>query len=80
MRKNLYDKLWEAHVVRDNSDGTCLLSIDRHLVHEVTSPNAGATMLLVRRGCEARRNTAPWPLQPPVIPGNLSPGRPGHLP
>ncbi len=38
--KTLYDKLWDAHVVRHNEDGTCLLYIDRHLVHEVTSPQA----------------------------------------
>jgi 3-isopropylmalate/(R)-2-methylmalate dehydratase large subunit len=38
--KTLYDKLWDAHVVRRNEDGTCLLYIDRHLVHEVTSPQA----------------------------------------
>ncbi|MEQ6342400.1 MAG: 3-isopropylmalate dehydratase large subunit [Gammaproteobacteria bacterium] len=38
--KTLYDKLWDAHVVRCNDDGTCLLYIDRHLVHEVTSPQA----------------------------------------
>jgi len=38
--KTLYDKLWESHIVRDNGDGTCLLYIDRHLVHEVTSPQA----------------------------------------
>ena len=38
--KTLYDKLWDAHVVRQNDDGTCLLYIDRHLVHEVTSPQA----------------------------------------
>ena len=38
--KTLYDKLWDAHVVRDNGDGTALLYIDRHLVHEVTSPQA----------------------------------------
>ena len=38
--KTLYDKLWDAHVVRQNEDGTCLLYIDRHLVHEVTSPQA----------------------------------------
>lgn len=38
--KTLYDKLWEAHVVRQESDGTALLYIDRHLVHEVTSPQA----------------------------------------
>lgn len=39
-QKSLYDKLWDAHVVRENDDGTCLLYIDRHLVHEVTSPQA----------------------------------------
>ena len=38
--KTLYDKLWDAHVVRTQDDGTCLLYIDRHLVHEVTSPQA----------------------------------------
>lgn len=38
--KTLYDKLWESHVVREDADGTCLLYIDRHLVHEVTSPQA----------------------------------------
>jgi len=38
--KTLYDKLWDAHMVRDNGDGTALLYIDRHLVHEVTSPQA----------------------------------------
>jgi len=36
----LYDKLWTSHVVRVESDGTTLLYIDRHLVHEVTSPQA----------------------------------------
>ena len=38
--KTLYDKLWETHVVRSAEDGTTLLYIDRHLVHEVTSPQA----------------------------------------
>ena len=38
--KTLYDKLWAAHEVRDNGDGTSLLYIDRQLVHEVTSPQA----------------------------------------
>lgn len=36
----LYDKIWDAHVVSQDDDGTCLLYIDRHLVHEVTSPQA----------------------------------------
>jgi len=40
MAKTLYDKLWDAHVVRSEEDGTALLYIDRHLVHEVTSPQA----------------------------------------
>jgi 3-isopropylmalate/(R)-2-methylmalate dehydratase large subunit len=38
--KTLYDKLWDAHVVRMSEDGTALLYIDRHLIHEVTSPQA----------------------------------------
>jgi 3-isopropylmalate/(R)-2-methylmalate dehydratase large subunit len=38
--KTLYDKLWDAHVVRAEPDGTTLIYIDRHLVHEVTSPQA----------------------------------------
>lgn len=38
--KTLYDKLWESHIVRQQDDGTVLLYIDRHLVHEVTSPQA----------------------------------------
>lgn len=38
--KTLYDKLWDSHLVREDADGTCLLYIDRQLVHEVTSPQA----------------------------------------
>jgi 3-isopropylmalate/(R)-2-methylmalate dehydratase large subunit len=38
--KTLYDKIWDDHVVDQQPDGTCLLYIDRHLVHEVTSPQA----------------------------------------
>ncbi|MDE1982386.1 MAG: 3-isopropylmalate dehydratase large subunit, partial [Betaproteobacteria bacterium] len=37
---SLYEKLWQAHVVREEPDGTALIYIDRHLVHEVTSPQA----------------------------------------
>ena len=40
MTKTLYDKLWDAHVVRQEPDGTAILYIDRHLLHEVTSPQA----------------------------------------
>jgi 3-isopropylmalate/(R)-2-methylmalate dehydratase large subunit len=38
--RTLYDKLWDAHIVRQNDDGSCLIYIDRHLIHEVTSPQA----------------------------------------
>ncbi|MCA7120372.1 MAG: 3-isopropylmalate dehydratase large subunit [Acidibrevibacterium sp.] len=38
--RTLFDKIWDAHVVEQLPDGTCLLYIDRHLVHEVTSPQA----------------------------------------
>ncbi len=47
--KTLYDKLWESHVVRCDDDGTCLLYIDRHLVHEVTSPQAFEGLRLAGR-------------------------------
>ncbi|OUS07504.1 3-isopropylmalate dehydratase large subunit [Rhodobacterales bacterium 52_120_T64] len=38
--KTLYDKIWDAHLISEDEDGTSLLYIDRHLVHEVTSPQA----------------------------------------
>jgi len=47
--KTLYDKLWEAHVVREEPDGSTLLYIDRHLVHEVTSPQAFEGLRLAGR-------------------------------
>ena len=47
--KTLYDKLWDAHIVRQNEDGTCLLYVDRHLVHEVTSPQAFEGLRLAAR-------------------------------
>jgi 3-isopropylmalate/(R)-2-methylmalate dehydratase large subunit len=40
MARTLFDKIWDAHVVDRMEDGTCVLYIDRHLVHEVTSPQA----------------------------------------
>jgi 3-isopropylmalate/(R)-2-methylmalate dehydratase large subunit len=40
--RTLYEKIWDAHVVEQRPDGTCLIFIDRHLVHEVTSPQAFA--------------------------------------
>src|SRR5208282_3687981 len=40
MAKTLFDKIWQSHLVDVQDDGTCVLYIDRHLVHEVTSPQA----------------------------------------
>ncbi len=40
MAKTLFDKIWDGHLVNVQDDGTCLIYIDRHLVHEVTSPQA----------------------------------------
>ncbi|NWG38887.1 MAG: 3-isopropylmalate dehydratase large subunit [Hydrogenophilaceae bacterium] len=47
--RTLYDKLWDAHVVHTEPDGTSLLYIDRHLVHEVTSPQAFEGLKLAHR-------------------------------
>jgi len=47
--QTLYDKLWNAHLVRQDPDGTALLYIDRHLVHEVTSPQAFEGLRLAGR-------------------------------
>ena len=49
MPKTLFDKVWDAHVVDRTEDGTCVLYIDRHLVHEVTSPQAFEGLRLAGR-------------------------------
>ena len=48
--RTLYDKLWDEHVVHQEADGTCLIYIDRHLVHEVTSPQAFEGLEMAGRG------------------------------
>ncbi|MBF0471608.1 MAG: 3-isopropylmalate dehydratase large subunit [Gammaproteobacteria bacterium] len=47
--QTLYDKLWQSHLVRTEEDGTALIYIDRHLVHEVTSPQAFEGLRLAQR-------------------------------
>jgi 3-isopropylmalate/(R)-2-methylmalate dehydratase large subunit len=49
MARTLYDKLWDSHVVREEPDGTALIYIDRHHVHEVTSPQAYEGLKLAGR-------------------------------
>ena len=59
--KTLYDKIWDAHVVHEAEDGTCLLYIDRHLVHEVTSPQAFEGLRLANRTVRAPDKTIAVP-------------------
>ena len=47
--KTLYDKIWDYHVINEQIDGTSLIYIDRHLVHEVTSPQAFEGLRINRR-------------------------------
>ena len=53
----LYDKIWDAHLVDAQADGNCLLYIDRHLVHEVTSPQAFEGLRMAGRGPRAPHKT-----------------------
>jgi 3-isopropylmalate/(R)-2-methylmalate dehydratase large subunit len=55
--KTLFDKIWDAHVVHQQGDGTCLIYIDRHLVHEVTSPQAFEGLRNNRRVVRAPNRT-----------------------
>ena len=59
--KTLYDKIWDAHVAHEAEDGTCLLYIDRHLVHEVTSPQAFEGLRMAGRGVRAPDKTIAVP-------------------
>ena len=57
MAKTLYDKIFDDHVVHEQPDGTCLIYIDRHLVHEVTSPQAFEGLRMTRRKVRAPHKT-----------------------
>ncbi len=57
--KPLYDKLWDDHLVKQRDDGSALLYIDRHLLHEVTSPQAFEGLQLAGR--------QPWRLSANVV-------------
>jgi 3-isopropylmalate/(R)-2-methylmalate dehydratase large subunit len=59
--KTLYDKIWDAHVAHEADDGTCLLYIDRHLVHEVTSPQAFEGLRMAGRKVHAPDKTIAVP-------------------
>ncbi len=59
--KTLYDKIWDAHLVSEEPDGTGLLYIDRHLVHEVTSPQAFEGLRMAGRPVRAPEKTVAVP-------------------
>ncbi|MEM9371132.1 MAG: aconitase family protein, partial [Pseudomonadota bacterium] len=59
--KTLYDKIWDAHVAHESEDGTCLLYIDRHLVHEVTSPQAFEGLRMTGRAVRHPEKTLATP-------------------
>ncbi|MEX0589883.1 MAG: 3-isopropylmalate dehydratase large subunit, partial [Xanthobacteraceae bacterium] len=55
--RTLYDKIWDDHLVDEQADGTCLIYVDRHLVHEVTSPQAFEGLRLSGRKVRAPEKT-----------------------
>jgi len=59
--KTIYDKIWDAHIAHEAEDGTCLLYIDRHLVHEVTSPQAFEGLRMSGRKVRAPEKTIAVP-------------------
>ncbi len=59
--QTIYDKIWDAHVAHEADDGTCLLYIDRHLVHEVTSPQAFEGLRMSGRKVRAPEKTIAVP-------------------
>src|SRR6185312_4035570 len=65
MPQTLYEKLWSSHVVREEADGTGLLYIDRHVVHEVTSPQAFEGLEVAHR--------KPWRVESIVATGIADP-------
>ncbi|MGP1358901.1 3-isopropylmalate dehydratase large subunit [Roseicyclus sp.] len=73
--KTLYDKIWDAHLVHEAEDGTSLLYIDRHLVHEVTSPQAFEGLRMAGRKVRAPEKTIAVPdHNVPTTPDRLSGG------
>ncbi|MEQ5869310.1 3-isopropylmalate dehydratase large subunit [Sagittula sp. NFXS13] len=76
--KTLYDKIFDAHVVSEDADGTCLLYIDRHLVHEVTSPQAFEGLRMANRTVRAPDKTIAVPDH--NVPTTLGRDNPDQMP
>ncbi|MCG6882270.1 MAG: 3-isopropylmalate dehydratase large subunit [Silicimonas sp.] len=72
--RTLYDKIWDDHVAHEAEDGTCRLYIDRHLVHEVTSPQAFEGLRMAGRKVHAPEKTIAVPdHNVPTTPGREDP-------
>jgi 3-isopropylmalate/(R)-2-methylmalate dehydratase large subunit len=72
--RTLYDKIWDEHVAHEAEDGTCRLYIDRHLVHEVTSPQAFEGLRMTGRNVRAPDKTIAVPdHNVPTTPGRDNP-------
>ncbi len=72
--RTLYDKIWDTHLAHEDADGTSLLYIDRHLVHEVTSPQAFEGLRLAGRKVRAPEKTIAVPdHNVPTTPGRENP-------
>ena len=77
--KTLYDKIWDAHLVSQREDGTALIYIDRHLIHEVTSPQAFEGLRIAgRRPWRAGANLAVPDHNIPTTKEERSQGLAGH--
>lgn len=76
--RTLYDKIWDAHVAHEAEDGTCLLYIDRHLVHEVTSPQAFEGLRMSGRKVRAPEKTIAVPDH--NVPTTLGRDNPDQMP
>ena len=74
--KTLYDKIWDAHLVTQREDGTALIYIDRHLIHEVTSPQAFEGLRIAGR--KPWRADANFATPRPQYPNDLSRTTRGH--
>lgn len=75
MAKTMFEKIWEAHVVEERPDGTALLYVDRHLVHDAT---AQAFDLLSEEGHSVRRPDLTFGMADHYVPTHQDPDRQGH--
>src|SRR4029450_2614835 len=72
--RTLFEKIWDAHVVNRQDDGTCVIYVDRHLVHEVTSPQAFEGLRMAGRPVRPPECTTAVGAPPPPVSVHPPPG------